>query len=78
MARDEMRQRGLARAWRAPKDDRGELIRLDRPPQRPIRRSDLLLTDKVRKLSRPQTLGQRSLNGFPSLWSAKQIGNLIA
>jgi hypothetical protein len=51
---------------------------MDRPPQRPIQRSDLLLPDKVRKLSRPQTLGQRSLNGFPSLWSAKQIGNLIA
>jgi hypothetical protein len=36
------------------------------------------LPDKVRKLARPQTLGQRSLNGFLSFRSAKQIGSLIA
>jgi hypothetical protein len=36
------------------------------------------LPDEVRKLSWSQTLGQRSLNGCPSLWSTEQIGSLIA
>ncbi|MCG3774175.1 MAG: hypothetical protein JW395_0992 [Nitrospira sp.] len=62
VARDEMRQRGLAGAGRPPEADGGKLICLDGPPQRPIRRSNLLLPDKIRKLSGPQTLGQRSLN----------------
>jgi hypothetical protein len=78
MARDKMRQRRLARAGWSPEDDGGELICLDRPPQRSIWSSDVVLPDKVRKLSRPQTFGQRSLNGFLSLASAKQIGSLIA
>jgi hypothetical protein len=73
-----MRQRRLARTGRPPENDGGELICLDRPPQRPIQRSDVVLPDKVRKLSRPQTLSQRSLNGFLSIGTTKQVWSLIA
>ncbi|HEY6261721.1 MAG TPA: hypothetical protein VIW47_09005, partial [Nitrospiraceae bacterium] len=65
------------RAGRSPKDDGGELIRFDRPSQWPIWGSNVLLPDEVPKVSRPKSLGQRSLNGFASLWSTKQIGTLI-
>src|SRR4029077_17287276 len=73
VARDKMRQRRLPRAGRPPKDDGGELIRFDRPPQRPIWRSNVLLPDEVPKLSRPKALGQWSFNGLPSLLSIEQI-----
>jgi hypothetical protein len=66
-----MRERGLARTGRAPENDGGELIRLDRPPQRPINRSDVLLANKIHKLSRPQTFSQWSLNRYRRLWSTK-------
>src|SRR6185295_19640606 len=71
VARDEMRQCRLARTGRPPENDGGELICLDRTPQRPIRCSDVLLPDKVRKLSRPQTFGQRNLKGFLCLRNTK-------
>src|SRR6185295_15489851 len=77
IARDKMRQCRLPRARRPPKDDGGKLICFDRPSQRPIRRSNILLPDEVPKLSRPQTLGQWSLNGCPSLRGTKQIRSPI-
>src|SRR6185503_3980333 len=78
VARNEMRQGRLAGAWRSPENDGGKLIGLDGPPQRSIRRRDVLLPDEIRKLSRPQTLGQRSFDGRLSFWSSVQVGSLIA
>ena len=57
--RDDLRERRLARAGRAPKDHRGNLIALDRAPQRTARPHDLFLTDELVERARPHARRER-------------------
>ena len=56
---DDAGERRLARARRAPQDDRLEQIALDRFPQRLARREQLLLPDELVEGPRPHALGER-------------------
>src|SRR5262249_32599119 len=57
--RDDLRQRGLARARRAPEDDGAGIVALDLQTQRLARPDDVLLADKLFQRARTHAVRQR-------------------
>ena len=56
---DDARERGLARAWRTPEDDRVEHVTLDGLTQRSARRQDVILADDFVKGAGSDAIGKR-------------------
>ena len=64
-ARDQPRQRRLARSGRPPEDERVQALALDHVAQQPLIADQVRLPDELRQRGRPHPLGQRRVGGRP-------------
>src|SRR5262249_21159676 len=71
------RHRGLAGAGRPPEHQRAQRPRLQHARQRAVGTKDVILSDDLGELARPQRDGQRTLRALFHPCRSKEVGSLV-